>query len=68
MENKYNATIFERELVRIKDLVDFLQKIFSKNTMIIVVNSPVKKHYATTVSRIRLKTEKVWTSLFFRYK
>ena len=44
MENKYNTTIFERELVRIKDLVDFLQKLFSKNKLIILVNSPVKKN------------------------
>ncbi len=43
MENKYNTTMFDRELVRIKDLVDFLQKLFSKNKMIILMNSRVKK-------------------------
>ncbi len=43
MENKYGTTIFDRELVRIKDLVDFLQKLFSKNKMIILMNSTVKK-------------------------
>ena len=44
MENIYNTTIFDRELVRAKELVDFLQKLFSKNKMIILANSIVKKN------------------------
>ncbi len=55
MGNKYNITIFDRELAWKRNRVDFLQ-LFSKNEMIILVNFQKNRKNFT---RIRSKTEKV---------
>ncbi len=70
MENRHNITIFDRELAKKTNLVDF-QQLFSKDKTIILANFQKiknKKHCDTHISRISSETGKVRSFFSLRSK